>query len=89
MASSATTPSARVLACRRNGAKGGRATAQRHGKDFCVRRAEAAGMTVRDRYGVDFYKYIQQFKKKKKGWPKGKPRKPQVIDLAAEVLGTA
>lgn len=87
MASKRPKLSARVLACRKNGSKGGRVTAERHGKEFCVARAENAGITVRNRYGASYYQHIARLRKNRKGWPKGKPKKPVTVDLTQAVMG--
>lgn len=80
-----TRPSPRVIANRRNGQKGGLATAKKYGKDFCVSRSERAGQALRDMYGADYYSHIGKFRKKV-GWPKGKPRKSVTINPAQAVL---
>jgi len=82
------TPSARVLANKANGRRGGLATAHKHGPEFCQARAAKAGQTVKAKYGRDFYSYIRRKVTKKVGWPKGKPRKPLAQSETTQILTT-
>ena len=59
------------------------ATAKKHGPEFCAERALKAGQATAQRYGSDYYRFIGQ-NRNKKGWPKGKPRKPIASDQIAQ-----
>ena len=79
------------MAARANGKKGGQATAQKHGEEFCQARAQKAGLMLKAQMGTGYYKFIGQMRRKVKGgWPKGKPRKkievtlPTITTAAAE-----
>lgn len=55
----------RMLASRKNARLGGLATARNHDEEWRTRRAEKAGNTVLERYGIDYFKTIRKKRKKK------------------------
>jgi|SRR5579863_2495232 len=73
--SKTTEDSARSLAARANGRKGGLATSKNHSPEWLSERGRDGGSTTRDLYSSDFFRYAQQLRKTKRGWPKGKLRK--------------
>lgn len=76
------------MAAKANGKKGGQATAKKHGPEFCQARAQKAGLMLKARYGVGYFKYIGQMRRATKGgWPKGKPRKK--LDIVLPTITTA
>lgn len=81
-------PKAAIKAMNREkGRKGGIATAQKHSKEWLQERATMAGNNTRDKYGTDFYRYINSKRKVHRGWPKGKLRKgTQVVQQAISKL---
>lgn len=56
----------RMLASRRNARLGGLATAKNHDEEWRTRRAEKAGNTVLERYGIDYFKNIRKKRRSKK-----------------------
>jgi hypothetical protein len=49
----------RRAAARLNGRLGGLKTAITHSKEFLEERAAKAGTATRDRYGIDYYRYLR------------------------------
>jgi hypothetical protein len=79
--------SARSLAARANGRKGGLATSKNHTAEWLSERGRNAGSTTRDLYSSDFFRYAQEQRKIRRGWPKGKLRKSS--DKAMQVVQTS
>lgn len=50
--------SKRAIAARRNGRLGGQKTARTHSPEFLEARSSKAGCSTRDRYGIDYYRFI-------------------------------
>jgi len=75
--------SARSLAARANGRKGGLATSKNHSPEWLSERGRNGGSTTRDLYSADFFRYAQQQRKMRRGWPKGKLRKSVVNAMQA------
>lgn len=61
--SSVIQPSPRVVACRKNGQRGGLARAQRHDAMQLKEWARMGGMATRRRYGPDFFRGIRKLRK--------------------------
>jgi hypothetical protein len=53
------TISRRALSARKNGKLGGLSTAAKATEDFLKLRAQKAGSATRDKYGVDYYRYLR------------------------------
>jgi hypothetical protein len=70
--------SPRVAANKKNGSRGGLATAAKMSPEERSSRGELGGTAVRDRYGSDFYKHLTKLRKTS-GWKKGRARKSKVI----------
>jgi hypothetical protein len=81
------TPSKRVLANRENGRRGGLATAQKHGPEFCQARAQKAGLSVRVRYGSQYFSHIRKAFSRKRV-ERAKPTLPEPRPSAIPVQTT-
>lgn len=77
----------RSIAARANGRKGGVATAKNHSPEWLTQRAKSGGSTTRDLYSADFFRYAQEQRKIRRGWPQGKLRK--AVEKAKQVVADA
>jgi hypothetical protein len=59
--------------------KGGSALAAKSAREFIFEHGTKGGLNTRDLYGVDYYRWIASKGRIRRGWPKGKLRKPQVF----------
>jgi hypothetical protein len=57
--------SARSAAARVNGKLGGLKTASNHSPEFFEERSRKAGSSTRDKYGIDYYRFIRKNRKEK------------------------
>lgn len=56
--------SARSAAGKINGKLGGLKTASNHSPEFFEDRSRKAGLATRDKYGIDYYRFIRKNRKK-------------------------
>jgi hypothetical protein len=85
LASPVLAPRRKIISCvsselkRSQSMKGGSALAAKSTREFIFEHGRKGGLNTRDLYGVDYYRWITSKRKIRRGWPKGKLRKPQVF----------
>ena len=85
MASPVVDPRKKIISCisselkRSQSMKGGSALVTKATREFIFEHGRKGGLNTRDLYGVDYYRWITTKRKIRRGWPKGKLRKPQVF----------
>jgi hypothetical protein len=55
-------------------------------RKFALERARNGGRTTRDRYGTEYYSWLSQSRRRRSGWPKGKPRTKAPAQAALETI---
>jgi hypothetical protein len=73
----------RIYSCDYTRKKFPTALAARATREFIFEHGRKGGLNTRDLYGVDYYSKIASKRKSRRGWPRGKLRKPQVFTVMA------
>ena len=76
--------SKRALSAKEKGRRGGLATARNSSEEFLEQRSTKGGMSTKERYGVDYFRFLQSLRKNRP-----RPTKERTDELLRKVIPLA